>query len=164
MRQKDALVSEYREKKYQAILNDRIKVFDGPAGFVSAQAIAVNGRRIEARRFLVATGTQPTVPSIDGLDGVPYLTSDLLTSGEEQELTALPRSLIVVGGGYIAFELGQMFRRFGAEVTILERGDALLPQAEPDVGPTIAGVLEEEGVQVLLRTSKGAAATAAPWR
>jgi len=63
----------------------------------------------------------------------------------------LPRSLVVVGGGYIALELGQMFRRFGAEVTILERGEALLPQAEPEVGPTIAGVLEEEGVQLLLR-------------
>ena len=79
-------------------------------------------------------------------------------------LKELPRSLVVVGGGYIALELGQMFRRLGAEVTILERREALLPQAEPDVGPTIAGVLEEEGVQVLLRTSKGAAATAAPWR
>ena len=91
------------------------------------------------------------MPSIDGLDRVPYLTSDLLTSGERQELMELPRSLGVVGGGYIALELGQMFRRFGVEVTILERGEGLLPQAEPEVGPTIAGVLEEEGVQVLLR-------------
>src|SRR3989475_8166208 len=152
VRQKDALVSEYREKKDRSILNDRIKVFHGPAGFVSAQAISVNVRGIGARRFLGATGTRPTVPPIDGLDRVPYLTSDLLTSGEEQELTELPRSLVIVGGGYIALELGQMFRRFGAEVTILERGEALLPQAEPEVGPTIASVLEEEGVQVLLRT------------
>jgi mercuric reductase len=151
IRQKDALVREYREKKYRSILNDRIEVFDGAARFVSAQAIAVNGRVIEARRFLIATGTRPTVPSLDGLDGVPYVTSDLLTSGEEQELTELPRSLVIVGGGYIALELGQMFRRFGTAVTILERGEQLLPQAEPEVGPTIARVLEEEGVRVLLR-------------
>ena len=152
VRQKDALVSEYREKKYQSILNDRIKVFEGPAGFTSERAISVNGHVIQARRFLVATGTRPTMPSIDGLDSVPYLTSDLLTSGEDQELTALPRSLVVVGGGYIALELGQMFRRFGTEVTMLERGERLLPHAEPEVGPMIAGVLEAEGVQVWLRT------------
>jgi len=152
IRQKDALVNEYREKKYQSILNDRIKVFDGPARFVSARAISVNGRVIGARRFLVATGTRPTVPSIDGLDSVPYLTSDLLTSGEEQELSKLPRSLVIVGGGYIALELGQMFRRFGTEVTILERGEGLLPQAEPEVGPTIAGVLEDEGIHLRVRT------------
>src|SRR5713101_1045167 len=68
---------------------------------------------------------------------------------EEQELTELPRSVVVVGGGYIALELSQMFRRFGTEVTILERSEGLLPQAEPEVGPTIASVLEEEGIQVL---------------
>lgn len=151
VRQKDALVREYREKKYQSILNDRITVFDGPARFVSAQAISVNGRVIEAQRFLIATGTRPAVPAIDGLDAVPYLTSDLLTAGEEQELTEVPRSLVIVGGGYIALELGQMFRRFGTEVTILERGDRLLPQAEPEVEAMITSILKDEGTQVLPR-------------
>ncbi len=103
---------------------------------------------IEAPRFLVATGTRPNVPDVDGLEEVPYLTSDLLTCGEDQELRELPRSLAIIGGGYIA--LGQMFARFGAEVTILERSERLLPRDEPEVGPLVASVLREEGVRVVL--------------
>ncbi len=150
VRQKDALVDEYRGKKYQSILDDRIKVFEGHARFVGDHAVSVDGRVLEAGRFVVATGTRPAVPPIDGLDGVPYLTSDLLTSGEDHELTELPRSLVVVGGGYIALELGQMFRRFGVEVTVLEQSERLLPREEPEVGPTVAAVLADEGVEFLL--------------
>lgn len=69
---------------------------------------------------------------------MPYLTSDLLTNGEPMELTELPRSLVIVGGGYIALELGQMFARFGSQVTILERGDQLLAHGyEPEVGQVL---------------------------
>ncbi len=151
VQQKDALVATYREKKYQSILSDQITVFDGRAEFVSDHAVSVNGHVLEAPRFLVATGTRPTLPSIEGLDQVPYLTSDLLTGGEDQELNELPRSLVIVGGGYIALELGQMFRRFGSAVTLLEQSERLLPRDEPEVGPAIAGILMDEGVEVLVR-------------
>ncbi len=150
VRQKDALIEDYRARKYQSIVDDadRIKVFEGHACFVDSHTVEVDGRVLEAERFLVATGTRPTVPTIDGLDRVPFLTSDLLTWDEDQELTELPRSLVIVGGGYIALELGQMFHRFGTEVTILERGERLLPREEPEVGFAITDLLREEGVQV----------------
>jgi len=69
----------------------------------------VDGHRITGEEFLIATGSRPLIPNILGLCDVPYLTSDLLTHDEPMELAELPRSLIVLGGGYIALELGQMF-------------------------------------------------------
>jgi mercuric reductase len=81
---------------------------------------------------------------------VPYLTSDLLTHGEAEELTELPQSLLIVGGGYIALELGQMFARFGTEVTIIERSHQLLAHGyEPQLGQAIGRVFAEEGIAVL---------------
>ena len=151
VRQKDALVDEYRRKKYQSILGDRITVLDGRARFVGDHAVAVDGRVLEASRFLVATGTRPALPPLAGLDDVPFLTSDLLAQGEAQELTELPRSLVIVGGGYIALELGQMFHRFGVEVTILERSERVLPREEPEVGASIGDLLRAEGVEILTR-------------
>jgi mercuric reductase len=86
----------------------------------------VDGHILSAPRFLVATGSSPAVPNIAGLSETPYITSDLLTSQEEMELKEVPESLIIIGGGYIALELGQMFSRFGARVTILARGERIL--------------------------------------
>lgn len=83
-----------------------------------------------------------------------YLTSDRLTSGEAVELNELPKSLLVIGGGYIALELGQMFSRFGTEVTILERSRQLLLRGyEPEVGLAVQGVFADEGIQVVVDAS-----------
>jgi mercuric reductase len=88
------------------------------------------------------------------LRDVPYLTSDLLTNDEPMELWELPRSLIILGAGYIALELGQMFHRFGAEVTIVQRSEQLLAHGyEPEVGQAIGEVFEKEGIKVITRAS-----------
>ncbi len=128
IRQKDAVVHDYRDRKYASLVEgaEQIKVYEGHAAFISPTAVAVDGRVLEGQHFLIATGTRPAVPAIEGLDQVPYLTSDLLTADEPQELWDLPRSLVVLGGGYIALELGQMFHRFGTAVTILQRGPRIL--------------------------------------
>ncbi|MBA3270948.1 MAG: FAD-dependent oxidoreductase [Acidobacteria bacterium] len=98
------------------------------------------------------------LPDIDGLDQVPYLTSDLLTVDEPMELRQLPKSLLIVGGGYIALELGQMFSRFGTEVTIIERNAQLLAHGyEPEVGRSIGESFAEEGIQVVTRATARAA-------
>ncbi len=151
IRQKDELISDYRDKKYRSIVgeSDRIKVVSGHAAFTGDGAVAVDGRRLVGGQYLIATGSRPALPPIDGLEDVPYLTSDLLTSEEPQELWDLPRSLIIVGGGYIALELGQMFRRFGTEVTILERSPRVLPGYEPEVSFAIQEFLQEEGVRIV---------------
>ncbi len=151
IRQKDAVIHGYRDRKYQSIVSDsdQIRVYEGHAAFVSDHAVSVDGRMLEGEHFLVATGTRPTIPPIEGLDQVPYLTSDLLTSEEPQELFDLPASLIIIGGGYIALELGQMFHRFGSQVTILERSRTILKDYEPEVAAVITELLREEGVNLV---------------
>lgn len=155
IRQKDDVVHDYRDKKYQSIVHDsdRIKVFSGHAAFTRDGAVEVDGQRLVGRQYLIATGSRPAVPPIAGLDTVPYLTSDLLTSGESQELWELPKSLIIVGGGYIALELGQMFQRFGTAVTILERSDRVLPGYEPEVSQAVGEILEGEGLRIVTQVT-----------
>lgn len=151
IRQKDDVVHAYRDRKYQSIVSDsdQIRVYEGHAAFTSDQTVTVDGRELEGDQFLIATGTRPVIPAIAGLDGVPYLTSDLLTSDEPQELFDLPKSLVVIGGGYIALELGQMFHRFGTEVTILERSPRILPGYEPEVARVMTELLREEGINLI---------------
>ena len=150
VRQKDDVIAVYRAKKYDSLVGAKISVEAGKARFLDAHTVEVDGRRLTGERFLVATGSRPVVPDIPGLDSVPYLTSDLLTHGEDQELTELPASLLILGGGYIALELGQMFARFGTEVTILDRNRQLLAHGyEPEVGRTIGEVFAAEGIVVL---------------
>src|SRR5713226_5941744 len=104
--QKDEVIAYYRDKKYQSIVGDRISVFEGSARFVDRNAVQVGDVRLEAQRFLVATGSRPFIAPVEGLDDVPFLTSDLLTSQEDMELKERPELLTIVGGGYIALELG----------------------------------------------------------
>ncbi len=151
IRQKDEIIEGYRDKKYHSIVtdSDRIRVFKGTARFTGQNEIAVDGHRLSAARFLVATGTSPAAPDIPGLSETPYLTSDLLTTKEDLELTVLPESLIIIGAGYVALELGQMFARFGTQVTILERGNRILQSYEPEIAESVTGVLRDEGISVL---------------
>ncbi|MBI5838967.1 MAG: mercury(II) reductase [Chloroflexi bacterium] len=149
--QKRDVVEVYRGKKYQSILtdDDNIQVFDGKAELVDAHTVRVGETTLIGDQILVATGTRPVLPAIEGLDRVPYLTSDLLTTGEAQELTELPDSMIIVGAGYIALELGQMFHRFGTKVMILERGQIILPRYEPEVSDALTFILRKEGLKIV---------------
>ncbi|MHB8577481.1 MAG: mercury(II) reductase, partial [Dehalococcoidia bacterium] len=150
--QKDQVVHDYRGKKYESIIgpDKHIEIITGDVRFTSDRTVAVGNRELTGERFLIATGSRPVIPAIPGLDQTPYLTSDLLTSDESMELTELPASLVILGGGYIALELGQMFARFGTAVTIIERGGQLLAHGyEPEVGLTMADILREEGLTIL---------------
>jgi mercuric reductase len=109
--QKNEVIYGYRKRKYESLIGDKITIEHGHARFVDDRMIEVDGKRLSGDKILIATGSRPVIPTIAGLDEVPYITSDLLTKDEPQELTELPRSLIIVGGGYIPLELGQMFRR-----------------------------------------------------
>lgn len=148
--QKDEVIAAYRDKKYDSLLGTDIAVEEGDARFIDARTVQVNGKRLAADRFLVATGSRPVIPDIPGLSGVPYLTSDLLTHGEEAALGELPASLVIIGGGYIALELGQMFARFGTRVTIIERGNQLLAHGyEPQLGRAIGRIFADEGMEIV---------------
>ena len=119
-----------------------VKVIQGSARFVGRQEVAVGDTRITARRIVIATGSVPLVPPIPGLDGVPYLTNETVF-----DLTELPRRLIVVGGGPIGCELGQAFRRLGAEVAIVEM-DRIMPKDDPELVDLIRTRLRGEGVEL----------------
>lgn len=149
--QKQDVVHAYRDKKYQSLVyeEDKIRVFNGQAELIDKHTVLVGGQKVSGDQILIATGTRPTIPQIEGLDHVPYLTSDLLTSDEGQELKELPESMVIIGGGYIALELGQMFHRFGTRLTILERNQVILPNYEPEVSEALTFSLREEGLQIV---------------
>jgi len=158
--QKDEVIREYRDQHYDSIVDDTdeegqppIQVVPGHVAFVDPHTVLVTApdgtsRRLAGSQVLIATGSSPLIPAIPGLSETPYLTSDLLTSQEEMELTELPRSLLILGGGYIALELGQMFARFGTEVTLVTRGPSLLTGYEPEIAETLTEILREEGLQI----------------
>jgi len=149
--QKRDVVHSYRDKKYESIVyeEDKIKVFHGTASLIDKHTALVEDQKVSGDQILIATGTRPTIPQIEGLDQVPYITSDLLTIDETEELKELPESLVIIGGGYIALELGQMFHRFGIRVTILERNQVILPNYEPEVSDALTFALREEGLHLV---------------
>lgn len=148
--QKDQLVDAYRDKKYEGLLGGAFSIEHGAVRFLDPHTVEVGGKRLAGESVLIATGSRPILPDIEGLDSVPYLTSDLLGSDAAADLKECPRSLLIVGAGYIAVELGQMFSRFGCAVTLVERGDTLFRGYEPAVGPAVRSILEGEGIQVLV--------------
>jgi mercuric reductase len=161
--QKDDVIHGYRKKKYESLTGGQFTIEQGHVRFVDEHTVEVDGKRLIGEKILVATGSRPVIPKIEGLHegdwrgGIisPFLlTSDLLTNDEPMEMIKLPRSLIIVGGGYIALELGQMFCRFGVEVTILERNEQLLAHGyEPQIGKTIGEIFEKEGIKVIANAS-----------
>ncbi|BAS29179.1 mercury(II) reductase [Limnochorda pilosa] len=148
--QKDEVVEHYRERKYGSVVGaeDRVEVVESHARLISPHEVQADGRVLQGDQILVATGSHPVVPPIEGLDRVPYLTSDLLTSGEVEELKEQPASLAIIGGGYIALELGQLFQRLGTQVTLLEQSPEILPAAEPEAARELHRLLEEEGLRI----------------
>ena len=154
IKQKDDVIAGYRNKKYESLLGTGFYIEQGHAEFVDAHTVQVGEKQLSGENILIATGSRPVFPSIEGLESVPYLTSDLLTSNESMELTECPHSLLIIGGGYIALELGQMFHRFGTEVTILERSQQVLAHGyEPEAGQTIGTIFQEEGIQIITQAS-----------
>ena len=143
MAQKDALVAGLREAKYAALLPeyDAIRYIEGAAWFTEDGLIAGDAR-FPAERVVIATGASPAVPPIPGIGDVAFLTSTTALA-----LDRLPRSLLVIGGGVIGCELGQMFARFGVAVTIVCRSH-LLPGFAPEVVAALTGYLGEEGIAV----------------
>jgi len=144
VQQKDALVSALRQARYSDLLSvySGITYREGLARAVEG-GVEVEGTRIPAARIIIATGAQPAVPAIPGIETVPYLTSTTAL-----DLQELPRSLLVIGGGYIGAELAQMFARAGVEVTVVCRS-RLLPGAEPEIGAALQRYFEDEGITVV---------------
>ena len=124
-----------------------IEVIEGRARFRGPGEVEVDGQRLRARRFVLATGVRPRVPDLPGLDRVPHLTSDSVFDLKER-----PNALVVVGGGPLGCELAQAFARLGTRVTLVQSADRLLPKEEPEASQTVLDVFRREGIDVRLGT------------
>jgi pyruvate/2-oxoglutarate dehydrogenase complex dihydrolipoamide dehydrogenase (E3) component len=150
---KRAIVDSFRSSSEQRILTTPgLDLIRGEASFTGPKQLEValqsGGKRLlHAERVFINTGASPSNPQLPGLDSVPYLNSTSI-----MELDVVPRHLVVLGGGYIGLEFGQMFRRFGSRVTIVHRGDRLIGREDKDVAEAVADILEEDGIEVLLNT------------
>jgi pyruvate/2-oxoglutarate dehydrogenase complex dihydrolipoamide dehydrogenase (E3) component len=122
---------------------DGMSVIYGHARFEDARTITVNGERLTAPRIFVNVGARPAIPDMPGLGDIDYLTSTSII-----HLDSLPRHLAVIGGSYIGLEFAQMYRRFGAEVTVIERGRKLASREDGDISDAIADILRAEGIAI----------------
>ncbi|MEE8466012.1 MAG: FAD-dependent oxidoreductase, partial [Dehalococcoidia bacterium] len=120
-----------------------VDVIQASAHFISRQTVSVDGREINARRYLICTGAKPVVPPIDGLAEVDFLTYETVW-----DLKELPPSLAIIGGGPIGCELAQAFCRLGSSVTLVEAADRIMLQDEPEAAEVIARRLTDEGVDL----------------
>ncbi len=143
--QKDELVAELRNAKYISVAenDENIDLVNGRAYFVSPSEIKVNGEIYKAEKFIIATGASPAIPAIKGIEEAGCLTSRTIL-----QLDELPESLIIIGGGYIALEIGQLFFRLGSEVTILERGNRILSKVEPVISEHLYKYMVEDGIGI----------------
>lgn len=138
----DARAASRLEHRGATLLRGRGRV-------LSPAEVEVDGRRLAARKGLViATGTQPFIPPVDGLADSPYW-----TNREAVEAVTVPRSLIVLGAGAVGLELAQAFRRFGAEVTVVEAADHALPMEEPENSAALDEALRRDGITLITGTT-----------
>lgn len=124
---------------------DKCTVLQGQARFVGPHDIEVDGQRLSADRIYINVGGRANIPDMPGVHDIPLLTNTSLL-----ELDSVPRHMVVIGGSYIGLEFAQMYRRFGAEVTVVEKGPRLISREDPDVSDAILKILEKEGIRVHL--------------
>lgn len=146
MRRVNETVETIARTEDEAVLAaEGIEVIRGRARFRSPREVSVDGSAVGGRRFVVATGTRPAMPPIEGIESVVSLTNENVF-----DLEVLPSSLAVLGGGPIGCELAQAFSRFGSRVSLIEREDRLLPTEEAEVSRTLVEVFCREGIDVRL--------------
>jgi pyruvate/2-oxoglutarate dehydrogenase complex dihydrolipoamide dehydrogenase (E3) component len=156
---KRGIVKLWREGSEKRLKqSELIDVIYGEGSFLGPKQVRVrlNGggeRTLTAELIVIDTGLTANVPQLDGLESVPYLDNVSV-----MELDALPEHLLVLGAGYIGLEFGQMFRRFGSRVTVIEHGKQLLKQEDRDIAEAVANILTEDGVEILLEAKAESAA------
>lgn len=140
------IVAKSRDGVESSLRNmERCTVYVGTARFLSPTEMQVGDDVLEAKHIFLNVGARPAVPSLPGIETVPYLTSTTLL-----EMDALPRHLAVVGGSYVGLEFAQMYRRFGSEVTVIERASRLVPHEDKDVSEGVQQIFDAEGINLRL--------------
>jgi pyruvate/2-oxoglutarate dehydrogenase complex dihydrolipoamide dehydrogenase (E3) component len=141
---KDTIAGESRAGVERSLRTlERCTVYQGHARFEAPHEVVVGDDRLTAERIFINVGGRAAVPEMPGVHSVPFLTNSSM-----MEVDFLPGHLIVVGGSYVGLEFGQMFRRFGSDVTIVEMGGRLIQREDEDVSQEIQQILEREGIRV----------------
>ena len=150
-RRKRDIVENFRSSGQQYMEGfDNLELIFGEASFISSKSIEVrpsggDASEMKAEKIFINTGGRPIVPPIEGLSRVPFLDSTTI-----MELDTVPEHLVMIGGGYIGLEFGQMFRRFGSRVTVLQHGKQLLPREDADVTEELTKILREDGLDIIV--------------
>src|SRR5262245_37211761 len=143
---KDRIVQRFRAGHQRRVdARATLHLYRGEARFLTPHALKVGDQVLEGEHIFIDTGTRPTIPRVPGLERVPFLTNATI-----MELSEVPDHLLVLGGGYIGLEFGQMFRRFGSAVTIVHQHGQLLPREDADVVAELQKALEAEGIHLRL--------------
>jgi pyruvate/2-oxoglutarate dehydrogenase complex dihydrolipoamide dehydrogenase (E3) component len=144
--QTDEVVLSFRGgQQKQVDKRANLRLYRDHARFVAAHQLKVADDLLESERIFIDTGGRPNIPSIPGLENVSCLTNESI-----MQLTTLPEHLLILGGGYIGLEFGQMFRRYGSRVTVLHTGKQIVPREDPEIAAELQKALEAEGLQFLL--------------
>jgi pyruvate/2-oxoglutarate dehydrogenase complex dihydrolipoamide dehydrogenase (E3) component len=120
---------------------ERCTVYRGHARFVSSHEVSINGEIISAKKIFINVGGRANVPDMPGVEKVSYLTNSTI-----MDIDFLPEHLVIIGGSYIGLEFAQIYRRFGAKVTVVEKSSRLISREDPDISDAIQAILEEEGI------------------
>ena len=143
---KNGVVSSFRGGLESAVESrPTLALYRGHARFTSAHEIEVEGTRLASDKIFINTGTRPRIPQIPGLDNI-----EVLTNRNIMNLAKVPAHLIALGGNYLGLEFGQMFRRFGSKVTIVELNEQIVPREDPEVSESLRQALEQEGIEFRL--------------
>jgi pyruvate/2-oxoglutarate dehydrogenase complex dihydrolipoamide dehydrogenase (E3) component len=146
---KDQIVGQWRSSQERKVEERKtLHLYRGQARFVSPHQVRVGDEILDSERIFINTGTRPTVPPVEGLSGI-----DFLDNASIMRLTEVPEHLLVLGGGYIGLEFGQMFRRFGSRVTVVHRAEQILPHEDADVAEALQKALEAEGIRFVLKAT-----------
>jgi pyruvate/2-oxoglutarate dehydrogenase complex dihydrolipoamide dehydrogenase (E3) component len=143
---KDKVVHSFREgQQLRVDARKSLRLYRGQARFVGLRQLRVGDEQLESERIFINTGARPDIPRLPGLETVDYLTNASI-----MELREVPEHLLVLGGGYIGLEFGQMFRRFGSQVTVVHNSGQILSREDTDVAAELTKALESEGIRFLL--------------
>jgi pyruvate/2-oxoglutarate dehydrogenase complex dihydrolipoamide dehydrogenase (E3) component len=144
--QKNEVVAGSRSSQQKNIdKRPNLRLYRGLAQFTGPHQVKVGDDLLESEKIFINAGARPAIPPIPGLDGVKYLTNESI-----MELLEVPESLVILGGGYIGLEFGQMFARFGSQVTILQKSPQIVPREDPEVAAELQKALAAEGINFVL--------------
>jgi mercuric reductase len=143
---KDSLVRSLRKQKYHDVLSslENTELIEASASFVTPNKIKANGKALEADKFIIATGSSPSIPRFKGIENVDYLTNKEALSLKEK-----PSSMIVIGGRALGLEFAQMYARFGTKVTLLQRSGKIIPEHESQISDGLHNYLTQEGIEIV---------------